>query len=159
MLKILGKPVKEKISGSRFFPAFYQHHKDKENTKIFLLGAAPGVASKAQRNINRKVGRNIVVDTYSPPFGFENNNSECDYFVEDEETVSGPVAIGVVSQRPNDDLATDAMGPAYVADRDPMLGRHHRFSPGTRRRRRGPPLRRPLWPRCGWHEPPDRGGR
>ncbi|MDJ0902265.1 MAG: WecB/TagA/CpsF family glycosyltransferase [Xenococcus sp. MO_188.B8] len=81
-LKLLGKPVKEKISGSRFFPAFYQYHKDKENTKIFLLGAGPGVATKAQKNINRKVGRNIVVDTYSPPFGFEKDNCECDYIVE-----------------------------------------------------------------------------
>ncbi len=82
MLKLLGKPVKEKISGSRFFPAFYQYHKDKKHTKIFLLGAAPGVAIKAQRNINRKVGRNIVVDTYSPYFGFEKDKSECDYIIE-----------------------------------------------------------------------------
>ena len=82
MLKFLGKPVKEKISGSRFFPAFYQYHKDQENTRIFLLGAAPGVASKAQTNINRKVGRNIVVDTYSPTFGFEKNQAECDYIIE-----------------------------------------------------------------------------
>ena len=82
MLKLLGKPVKEKISGSRFFPAFYQYHQDKENTKIFLLGAAPGVATKAQRNINQKVGRKIVVDTYSPTFGFEKDKSECDYIIE-----------------------------------------------------------------------------
>ena len=82
MLKLLGRPVKEKISGSRFFPAFYQYHKDQENTKIFLLGAAPGVADKAQKNINRKVGRNIVIDTYSPTFGFEKNRAECDYIIE-----------------------------------------------------------------------------
>lgn len=82
MLKLLGKPVKEKISGSRFFPAFYQHHKNKENTKIFLLGAAPGVAARAQKNINRKVGRNIVIDTYSPSFGFEKDDSECEYILE-----------------------------------------------------------------------------
>ncbi|ELS02851.1 exopolysaccharide biosynthesis protein, WecB/TagA/CpsF family [Xenococcus sp. PCC 7305] len=82
MLKLLGKPVKEKISGSRFFPAFYQHHKNKKNTKIFLLGAAPGVAARAQKNINQKVGRNIVIDTYSPSFGFEKDDSECEYILD-----------------------------------------------------------------------------
>jgi len=82
MLKLLGKPVKEKISGSRFFPAFYKYHKDKKDTKIFLLGAATGVAAQAQKNINRKVGRNIVIDTYSPTFGFEKDEAECDYIIE-----------------------------------------------------------------------------
>lgn len=82
MLKLLGKPVKEKISGSRFFPAFYQYHKAQKDTKIFLLGAAPGVARKAQKNINRIVGRNIVIETYSPSFGFEKDRAECDYIIE-----------------------------------------------------------------------------
>lgn len=82
MLKLLGKPVKEKISGSRFLPVFYRHHKYKQNTKIFLLGSAPGVAAKAQKNINNKVGKNLVIDTYSPTFGFEKNQFECDYIIE-----------------------------------------------------------------------------
>lgn len=75
--KFLGTPLKEKISGSDLFPAFYNHYKDNENIKIFLLGAAEGVAKKAQEQINRKVGRNMIVDSYSPSFGFENNEEEC----------------------------------------------------------------------------------
>ena len=82
MLKLLGKPVKEKISGSRFFPAFYKYHQDRQSTKIFLFGSPPGVAAKAQKDINRKVGRNIVIETYSPSFGFEKDQSECDYIIE-----------------------------------------------------------------------------
>lgn len=75
--KFLGTPLKEKISGSDLFPAFYNHYKNDENIKIFLLGAAEGVAKKAQEQINRKVGRNMIVGSYSPSFGFENNEEEC----------------------------------------------------------------------------------
>lgn len=75
--RFLGKPIKEKISGSDFFPAFYQHHHNNRNIKIFLLGAAEGVAHKAQILINRKVGREMVVGSYSPSWGFEKNAAEC----------------------------------------------------------------------------------
>lgn len=75
--KFLGTPIKQKISGSDFFPAFYNYHKYNEEIKIFLLGAATGVAKKAQEKINRKVGRNIVVGSYSPSFGFEKDELEC----------------------------------------------------------------------------------
>lgn len=75
--KFLGKPLKEKISGSDFFPAFYKYHRNNEDIKIFLLGAKAGVALKAQQKINEKVGRKIIVGTYSPPFGFEKDPREC----------------------------------------------------------------------------------
>lgn len=80
--RFLGQPIKEKISGSDFFPAFYNFHKHNEEIKIFLLGAAPGVATKAQEKINAKVRRNIIVDSYSPPFGFEKDEAECRKIVE-----------------------------------------------------------------------------
>lgn len=75
--KFLGTPIKEKISGSDLFPAFYNYHKNNPEIKIFLLGAGIGIASKAQNEINRKTGRNIIVDSYSPPFGFEKDEQEC----------------------------------------------------------------------------------
>ena len=75
--RFLGTPIKEKISGSDLFPAFYTYYKNDESIRIFLLGASPGIANIAQRNINSKVGRNIIVDTYSPPFGFEKDEKEC----------------------------------------------------------------------------------
>jgi UDP-N-acetyl-D-mannosaminuronic acid transferase (WecB/TagA/CpsF family) len=40
--RFLGTPIKEKISGSDLFPAFYQYHKNNEDIKIFLLGAREG---------------------------------------------------------------------------------------------------------------------
>ncbi|MEO0838910.1 MAG: WecB/TagA/CpsF family glycosyltransferase [Cyanobacteria bacterium J06643_5] len=75
--KFLGTPIKEKISGSDFLPAFCNYHKHNKDIKIFLLGAAKGVATKAQRRINKKIGRNIVVNCYSPPLGFEKDEKEC----------------------------------------------------------------------------------
>lgn len=75
--KFLGTPIKEKISGSDLFPAFYEYHKNNEDIKIFLLGAREGVAIKAQNKINSKVGRSIVVGAHSPSFGFEKDEEEC----------------------------------------------------------------------------------
>lgn len=80
--RFLGKPLREKISGSDLFPAFYEYHRHHQDIKIFLLGAREGVAAAAQRRINQKVGRDIVVGTYSPPFGFEKDAEECARIVE-----------------------------------------------------------------------------
>ena len=69
-------PLKEAIAGSSFFPAFYEYHKDDDDCRIFLLGAMDGVADKAMSIINNKVGRNIVVGSYSPSYGFEKKQKE-----------------------------------------------------------------------------------
>lgn len=80
-LNFLGMPIKEVIPGSSFFTSFYIHHKDNNDIKIFLLGAAEGVAEKAKSNINKKVGRNIIVGAHSPSFGFEQNGEECEKII------------------------------------------------------------------------------
>ncbi len=80
--RLLGSPVKEKISGSDLFPAFYEYHKNNEDIKIFLLGAREGVALKAQAEINAKIGRPIIVGAHSPSFGFEKNEEECEKIIE-----------------------------------------------------------------------------
>jgi len=94
--KFLGTPIKEKLSGSDFFPAFYNYHRNNTQIKIFLLGANTGVASKAQSKINSQVGRNIIVDSHSPSFGFEKNEKECKEIVEAINSSGATVlAIGV----------------------------------------------------------------
>ncbi len=74
----LGKPIRQKISGSDLLPAFYHYHWDNPDIRIFLLGAEEGVGEIARRNINQMVARQIVVDTYSPPWGFERDAIECE---------------------------------------------------------------------------------
>lgn len=81
-LKLIGSPIAEKISGSDLFPAFYQYHKNNQDIKIFLLGAREGIAAEAQRRINAKVGRDIVVGVHSPSFGFEKNEAECQQIID-----------------------------------------------------------------------------
>ncbi|HEY9693947.1 MAG TPA: WecB/TagA/CpsF family glycosyltransferase [Oculatellaceae cyanobacterium] len=80
--KYLGTPIKEKISGSDLLPKFCEYNQHNPNTKIFLLGAAEGVAKKAQENLNIQTGREIVVASYSPSFGFEKNEKECQEIVD-----------------------------------------------------------------------------
>ena len=79
--KLLKNHLPEAIPGSSFFTAFYEYHKDDPNCKIFLLGAAEGIAAKAQRNINKKVGREIVVGAHSPSYGFEKKPEECEELI------------------------------------------------------------------------------
>ncbi|MEB3252426.1 MAG: WecB/TagA/CpsF family glycosyltransferase [Cyanobacteriota bacterium] len=80
--KFLGKPIKAKISGSDLFPLFCDYHRQNENIKIFLLGGAEGIAARAQANINARIGREIIVQSHSPSFGFENNPEECNQILE-----------------------------------------------------------------------------
>lgn len=92
--RFLGTPLKEKISGSDLFPAFYEHHKNNSQIKIFLLGAREGIADQARQHINARVGREMVVGTYSPPFGFETDEAECNAIIE-RVNASGATVLAV----------------------------------------------------------------
>lgn len=94
--KLLRTPLREAIPGSGFFPHFYMYNKDNPNCKIFLLGAMEGVAVKAMENINRKVGREIVVGAYSPSYGFEKKQEENeDIYKMINESGANVVLVGV----------------------------------------------------------------
>src|ERR687885_1699193 len=94
--RILGTPLKEKISGSDLFPAFYEYHKNNEDIKIFLLGAREGVALEAQKKINSKIGRPIIVGAHSPSFGFEKSEEECLKIIETiNQSGATVLAVGV----------------------------------------------------------------
>lgn len=79
--KLLKHSLPEAIPGSSFFTAFYQYHKDDLGCKIFLLGAAEGVAVKAMDEINKAIGREIVIGAHSPSYGFETDEQECEELV------------------------------------------------------------------------------
>lgn len=73
--KILGKPVKEKISGSDLVPLLCEHA-SKNNYSIFILGGKEGIADLAKKGLERKYPEIRIVGTYAPPFGFEKNKNE-----------------------------------------------------------------------------------
>ena len=72
----LGTPLKERVSGSDFFPRFYTKYKDDPSITIFMCGGAPGVAELARKKVNKKVGREMIVATYSPPRDYESRQGE-----------------------------------------------------------------------------------
>lgn len=80
--RLLKRPLPMAIPGSSFFSVYYNYHANNPNCRIFLLGAAEGVAKKAMENINGKVGRQIVVGAHSPSYGFERDEKECAELVE-----------------------------------------------------------------------------
>lgn len=73
--RIKKNPIKEKVSGSDLFPKVCKLASDK-GYKMFLLGAAEGVAVKAAENLKNKYNGLNIVGTYSPSYGFENDEDE-----------------------------------------------------------------------------------
>jgi len=75
MCRLLGTPIKERITGPDLMEyicqCLAQYH-----VRVFLLGAGPNVAAKCGDVLMKKYPGIIVSQTYSPPFGFENNPVE-----------------------------------------------------------------------------------
>ena len=74
--KLLGTPFKERVSGSDFFPRFYAKHKDDPSITVFICGGGPGVAEIARKNVNAKVGREMIVATDSPAKDYDSRPGE-----------------------------------------------------------------------------------
>ena len=72
----IGRRIKEKVSGSDIVPSFCWRHRNNPAVKVFLLGAAPGVAQKALERINTRCGREIVVAAHSPSMQFVKDEAE-----------------------------------------------------------------------------------
>ena len=72
----IGRRIQEKVSGSDIVPAYCAHHRDNPAVKVFMLGAAPGIAQRALEVINAREGREIVVGAHSPSMNFVNDEGE-----------------------------------------------------------------------------------
>ncbi len=79
--RLLGTPFKERVSGSDFFPRYYMRHRSDPGVTVFICGGGPGVADVAGKNVNAKVGREMVVGTDSPPLDFDSRPGEVDRMV------------------------------------------------------------------------------
>jgi N-acetylglucosaminyldiphosphoundecaprenol N-acetyl-beta-D-mannosaminyltransferase len=77
--RLLRRSLPERVAGSDLVPALFDHLSSEPSAKllrVFLLGAAPGVAVRAASEIERRWQHVEVVGTYSPPLGFENDAFE-----------------------------------------------------------------------------------
>ena len=73
--RLFRKSLPERVAGSDLVPQLFAAG---EPLRVFLLGAAPGVADAAAGRIRLNWPSVDVVGTYSPPLGFENDTAEND---------------------------------------------------------------------------------
>ncbi|MCC7424248.1 MAG: WecB/TagA/CpsF family glycosyltransferase [Planctomycetaceae bacterium] len=74
--RLLRKPLPERVTGADLVPALFDAASESRPLTAYLLGAGPGVAERAARNIEAKWPAVKVVGTYSPPLGFEKDEAE-----------------------------------------------------------------------------------
>ena len=80
--RFLGRSLPERVAGSDLVPRFFSALADDQQLRVFLLGAAPGVAERAAENVHQRWPNVEVVGTYSPPLGFERDADECDHILD-----------------------------------------------------------------------------
>jgi N-acetylglucosaminyldiphosphoundecaprenol N-acetyl-beta-D-mannosaminyltransferase len=76
--RLLGRPVPGRVAGSDLAPALFAAAREHGGLRVYLLGAAPGVAQRAAMKIGERWPDVSVVGTYSPPLGFERDWREND---------------------------------------------------------------------------------
>ena len=76
--RIVGRPLPERVPGSDLVPRLFDSATSERPMTVYLLGAMPGVAEVAAKNIHGKWSNVEVVGLYSPPFGFEKDDAECE---------------------------------------------------------------------------------
>lgn len=74
--RLAGTPLPERVTGSSLIWSLTAGAA-REGHRVFLLGAADGVAAQAAQQLNaRHPGTGVVADVYSPPYGFEASEEE-----------------------------------------------------------------------------------
>ena len=73
--KLRKSGIKERVCGSDLFPKVCELAANK-GYKVFLLGAAEGVAQRAANNLKDKFDKLDICGTYSPKYGFEYDEME-----------------------------------------------------------------------------------
>jgi N-acetylglucosaminyldiphosphoundecaprenol N-acetyl-beta-D-mannosaminyltransferase len=74
--RLLGKPLPERVTGADLVTALFAAATSERPVTAYLLGAGPGVAERAARNVEARWPSVKVVGTYSPPIGFDKDEAE-----------------------------------------------------------------------------------
>ncbi len=80
--RLLKQPLPERVAGSELVPALFDSYDQSEELTVFLLGAAPGVAQTAAKNMEAQWPNIKTVGIYSPPMGFEKDDAQCDIILQ-----------------------------------------------------------------------------
>jgi N-acetylglucosaminyldiphosphoundecaprenol N-acetyl-beta-D-mannosaminyltransferase len=70
--RLLHRPLPQRVAGSDLVPALFEHYRGRP-LRVYLLGAAEGVAVRAAVKINERWPDVQVVGMFSPPLGFEDD--------------------------------------------------------------------------------------
>ena len=73
--RMIGTPIKERVAMTDFVWNVMDLA-DEKGYKVFLFGGKEEVLEKATEKIKEKYPRLNIIDSYSPPFGFENNKEQ-----------------------------------------------------------------------------------
>ncbi len=79
--RMLGKPLRQKISGSDLV-FWLGEHAARKGHRVFYLGAAEGVAEAAAKVLGQRYPGLEVAGVYSPPLGFEEDPVESERAIE-----------------------------------------------------------------------------
>jgi N-acetylglucosaminyldiphosphoundecaprenol N-acetyl-beta-D-mannosaminyltransferase len=105
--RLLGRPLPGRVAGSDLAPALFAAAERRGGLRVYLLGAAPGVAARAAESIMRRWPGVEVVGTYSPPLGFEKNPTENEIILQQISSVRPDVLV-VGLGAPKQELWVDA---------------------------------------------------
>lgn len=93
ILKILGEPIKAKLSGSDLFPKFIEKYAYSTCDSIFLLGSTTQVIQRAQQMANEKFNREVISGFYSPFFKDNFDDKEIEDFANRINSTNSSVLI------------------------------------------------------------------
>ena len=79
--RLLGRPLPERVAGSELVPKLFDSYTKQGKLKVFLLGAAEGVAAQAAAKMKEQWKNVETVGVYSPPMGFEKDPEETNYIL------------------------------------------------------------------------------
>ena len=79
--RLLRQPLPERVPGSELVPKLFDSFNRSGKLRIFLLGAAVGVAARAAQNMKQNWPNVETVGVYSPPLGFEYEPEESNYIL------------------------------------------------------------------------------
>jgi N-acetylglucosaminyldiphosphoundecaprenol N-acetyl-beta-D-mannosaminyltransferase len=140
--KILGRAIPERVAGSDLAPALFAAAEEHGGLRVFLLGAAPGVAARAAENIKRTWPAVEVVGIYSPPLGFEKEAAENQTILE-QISAAQPDVLMVGFGAPKQELWVNAHHEQIDAAVTLCIGATIDFLAGEKKRA-------PIWMRrCG----------
>ena len=77
--RLVGNGIVERVAGSDLMPELCRYAWE-NGSRIFMLGAGPGVAVKAAESLRERY-EGIMIDTYSPSYGFEKNMEENEHII------------------------------------------------------------------------------